>query len=76
MLYYAALSNCYTFEKEKIPQQDSVSNFEEIKLEDLPLPEYSEEEKVHNENDNEGGSDEEHSIVLTNTNMLKGPKQF
>jgi hypothetical protein len=90
MLYYAALSNCYTFEKEKIPQQDSVSNFEEIKQEglplpenseeDLPLPENPEEEKVpkeyDNDNDNEGGSDEEHSIVLTNTNMLKGPKQF
>jgi hypothetical protein len=55
-----------------------VSEFEEIKQEDLPLPEYSEEEKAHNDNENknEGGSDEEHSIVLKNTNMLKEPKQF
>jgi hypothetical protein len=74
MLYYAALSNCYTFENEKVPQQDSVPEFEGNKLKDLPLPENSEEEKVYNKN--EGGSDEQHSIVLTNTNMLKGPKQF
>jgi hypothetical protein len=59
-------------------EEEKVPNPEDSEEEKVPNPEDSEEEKVHKnyENENEGGSDEENSNALTNTNMLKQPKQF